>query len=550
MRAWLFLSVILAAFLACLPSPALSLRSGDDVQDLVYFHASRPYRLRLHVRVDNRSFAAAWTTSLQKLFAFLDADGDGFLSKMELAHAPSPKQLRQMARSTTQIEPGPAPEFWQVDSDGDGRVTFAELADYYQRHNLGPIQLEFGRRLGRTDLLNDTLVRLLDADNDGKLSRDELRAAGATLRRLDTNDDELLTIQELLSGIIPAGFQFWHPGDEEPPEETAPPFLLLRASDLRDALPRQLLAHYDKDKDGKLSRAEIGLSAAAFYELDTIHDGFLDAAELIRWQTLPPDYEIAVHLGKTPARDAVASLHGGGRKTLDNSVLLALPSTQLEVVRCELPFLQTKDGLAPYRGLFRALDTNRDGYVDSREVFKPPFEFVALLRLADRDGDGRISEKEFDAFLELRSALPASPVVLTIADRGKSLFDFLDANRDGKLGMRELNTAWDRLALWDRDADGRITRTGVPDQYQITLSYGQQRNTEPAPFPGYGPASRPTRPVRGPLWFRKMDRNNDGDVSPREFLGTMEQFRKLDLDGDGLISVEEAERAEAGLRKK
>src|SRR6185437_4376532 len=42
------------------------------------------------------------------------------------------------------------------------------------------------------------------------------------------------------------------------------------------------------------------------------------------------------------------------------------------------------------------------------------------------------------------------------------------------------------------------------------------------------------------LWFSKMDRNRDGDLSPREFLGTVEDFRKLDTDGDGLISVEEA----------
>jgi hypothetical protein len=37
-----------------------------------------------------------------------------------------------------------------------------------------------------------------------------------------------------------------------------------------------------------------------------------------------------------------------------------------------------------------------------------------------------------------------------------------------------------------------------------------------------------------------MDRNHDGDVSAREFLGTAEDFRKLDADGDGLIDAKEA----------
>jgi hypothetical protein len=38
-----------------------------------------------------------------------------------------------------------------------------------------------------------------------------------------------------------------------------------------------------------------------------------------------------------------------------------------------------------------------------------------------------------------------------------------------------------------------------------------------------------------------MDRNNDGDVSPKEWLGTLEDFRKIDTDGDGLISADEAD---------
>jgi hypothetical protein len=56
-------------------------------------------------------------------------------------------------------------------------------------------------------------------------------------------------------------------------------------------------------------------------------------------------------------------------------------------------------------------------------------------------------------------------------------------------------------------------------------------------------------PTAGPVWFRKMDRNHDGDVSRREFLGTDEEFRRLDADGDGLISAAEASRADDLLRK-
>jgi hypothetical protein len=37
-----------------------------------------------------------------------------------------------------------------------------------------------------------------------------------------------------------------------------------------------------------------------------------------------------------------------------------------------------------------------------------------------------------------------------------------------------------------------------------------------------------------------MDRNGDGDVSAREFLGTAAQFQSLDRNGDGLIDNSEA----------
>jgi hypothetical protein len=46
-----------------------------------------------------------------------------------------------------------------------------------------------------------------------------------------------------------------------------------------------------------------------------------------------------------------------------------------------------------------------------------------------------------------------------------------------------------------------------------------------------------------------MDRNNDGDLSPSEFLGSAEEFRRLDADGGGLISAEEARQWEAKQKK-
>jgi hypothetical protein len=37
-----------------------------------------------------------------------------------------------------------------------------------------------------------------------------------------------------------------------------------------------------------------------------------------------------------------------------------------------------------------------------------------------------------------------------------------------------------------------------------------------------------------------MDVNGDREITAREFLGTAEQFRAIDADGDGLVGPEEA----------
>jgi hypothetical protein len=41
-----------------------------------------------------------------------------------------------------------------------------------------------------------------------------------------------------------------------------------------------------------------------------------------------------------------------------------------------------------------------------------------------------------------------------------------------------------------------------------------------------------------------MDRNNDGDLGPNEFVGPRPAFDRLDSDGDGLINRVEAEAAD------
>jgi Ca2+-binding EF-hand superfamily protein len=194
---------------------------------------------------------------------------------------------------------------------------------------------------------------------------------------------------------------------------------------------------------------------------------------------------------------------------------------------------------------FKQARGNRDsldrGDADRTGVFGP------LFRTVDRDGDGKLTQAELEGYLNILAKGAAGSTVLSVFDHGRMFFDVIDGNRDGRLGPRELQGVWERLAVHDRNADGQVSRDEIPVRFQFSFSQGQ------AVGAGDGGASSPLaqdRSSRGPLWFRKMDRNGDGDLSRREFLGAAADFQRMDGNGDGLIDAPEAERADVAYRKK
>ncbi len=528
-----------------------------DAQDLVLFLEARPCLIRLHLQIRGRSFRQNWNETVGNLFRYLDVDRDGALSEKEAALAPSKSQWVQLMTGVN-VEPDSAPDFPDTtDWFAKKRITRSQFEVYYRDSGAGALQIEWSWRNEGPDAPSAALMQHLDKNKDGALSKAELLAAASTLASLDINGDELIQEQELnpLNGISPTFTTRAAIDGRSLPKSF--PFLVLPAESKSVEMAEEMLRRHDKDKDRHLSRAEFPLDGKAFDRLDADRDGKLSAAELAEWSKLSPDLEAAIALEPGAAQE-IRLLPGADGKPnrltallpthRDGALRIPLAEKQLELAR-SAPTARIR------RELLKQFDdlAGKDAVLAEKKIYQPPFVFVALLRLADRDGDNRLTRQELVDYLDLQEKFLFRTSYLTVVDRGASLFEFLDADHDRRLSPRELRTAWSRLSAWDRDKTGRIEKKRIPQQFQMILGYGAGRvgTLDPQPPSNF---AQPMSPFRngsgGPLWFRKMDRNGDGDVSQTEFLGTAEQFRLIDADGDGLIDPTEADRADEKIRKK
>jgi Ca2+-binding EF-hand superfamily protein len=131
--------------------------------------------------------------------------------------------------------------------------------------------------------------------------------------------------------------------------------------------------------------------------------------------------------------------------------------------------------------------------------------------------------------------------VLHVNSSQGDLFEIFDATRDRRLGVRDFRSAAERLRRWDQDGDGELSLAELPHHFRLTFARGDMNLPGLPRFVQPGGQTGIVQSMgRGPKWFQKMDRNHDGDLSPAEFLGELDAFRKLDSDGDGLLDAREA----------
>lgn len=538
------------------PAPPAPPAGVDNVQDVIFLGDSRPIFIRLRMNLAGEPFREAWMDSVKILHKYLDRNGDGRVSKEEAD--------KSVLATITRVANGGATATPRADMDNhprDGVVSIAELADGLQS-SLGPFRVDVGKITGgRTD----ALFERLDANGDGKLTKAELQAASASLRRLDLDDDELINAAELEPFSNPLAMQMEATPDRRTRLSAVPPVLEMEQGEPTLRPVRLLLKRYDKGGgtgsaagDNKLSRAEFALAAPVFAGADADADGALDTEELRRFLShVTPDLELNVTLGGDSSTGSTVNVAGASGKPLPAGVKVKpLGGNDIEIaveeVRLEIHLDNAENSVASAKQMFMnqytTADADNNGYLEKDELTKDQNHqspLASLFDLLDRDADGKVYPKEIDVFVETQAEAAKSRMVMSTSDQGRAIFAILDLNRDRKLGIREIRETLRRVASWDRDGDGTITADEIPHHFQLTIGRAGLAGIGSNPVvnapdgmmnPAAEAADKP-----GPPWFLRMDRNRDGDLSRREFLGPRAQFDRMDRDHDDLISPDEAD---------
>jgi len=200
------------------------------------------------------------------------------------------------------------------------------------------------------------------------------------------------------------------------------------------------------------------------------------------------------------------------------------------------------------QGHFKKLDKNEDGKLSGDELPNP-----GLLKTADKDKDGSLTFEEFEAFAAQRMRGRRGQ---DRADQGE---DRGPQGRDGRNKDREKRGGGDRagdgdrrrggrissgmLRRWDRDDDGKVSPDEFPGRDEAFKRFDTdgdgfltEKDTKAAPE---AEAPKQASPAQKRNVIQSQDQDGDGRLNRAEFRGTNEEWRRLDKDGDGWVTPQE-----------
>jgi Ca2+-binding EF-hand superfamily protein len=542
-------------------TPAAAPPAG--VERFVLLTSRSPLVVEVELRIGGGSHSEALSRLVDEILKAADTDGDGRPTWKELTES---KRFiyGQFGNLAINDDNAKKQVIDMYDANKNGAVDRGEVPRFVTR-NAGRSRA-FSIR-GTADLREigareTPLWQLLQSDDDpSSLSRQELATAAGRLRSRDVDDDDVLLPGDLVetASLMPG---------EMPTRNRRPG---PRAAEmLGEYADWGIIAAYLEEQyalGGRLSPASFPLLPKLFEQLDADGNGRIVAREFKNLDQVPAHLRLAVEFDQAqPAAATTAPPEEAAPPALPVPKLkLVSLCPELEAIKrgvyeqqgrllvqlgdmSLMVYASDLVGGADYEGrakqLLDSLDTDKNGYLESKEVSEQAQAQLARFEAVDTDEDGKIYSGEIVSFLAQQQAALRAQVHAKAGDRDDPLFAALDENGDDRLDGREIEAAADHLAPLDRDGNGQIGVDEIPASMFVAFARGSLENQDVL----FAPPTIASRipPAEAPRWFTSMDTSRDGLISQREFLGTPEQFASLDANQDGFVDAGEAKGAKSG----
>jgi hypothetical protein len=325
-----------------------------------------------------------------------------------------------------------------------------------------------------------------------------------------------------------------------------------------------LVANLDQDANGRLSATEIAQADSVMRRADTDGNDVVDVSELGRQSDRPvtstgseghslvvlldanTDWEwLSANLSRAYAAGAEVSTGALPASSIKDRIAqgdATIAAGQLQEL-CSVPADIT------LKVDFRS-DSDKENQINALSLLAVAPELAtggdaAVVATTDvisvaAGGDFvEISAAQQDANKD--SASSVSQIAIGAVVDGNPLERLLDRDQDGRFTHRERQELGGLVAALDRNQDGEVARDEIPVPIRLAVTLGPQVHQLLRAPTGSARTIAPKEAAPAPPdWFISMDKNGDRDLARGEFLGTTEQFRQFDTDGDSLLSVQEA----------
>ena len=480
-------------------------------------------------------------------FKRFDNNGDGALSKAELSAA-----MKSSGESYSDVEVDAI--FSLGDVDGDGEITLEEFITL-----MSPSASQVVQKISKSfKNLNDVkeAFKRIDTNNDGLLSKDEMRTSPGN--KFDSEEIEAIFLLGDVNGD----------GEIDMGEFIG----IMFPSAVEVAL--QVSQTFKTIEDVK----------AAFKLLDRDGDGVVNKSEMM-------GSGHKFNSAQVEAIFALGDTNDDGALDLEEFIAVMCPAAMTVVSRLRIKYKNINE----VKKAFLSMDTNKDGVLSKSEIagsgkFNGQ-EVEAIFILGDLNQDGEIDLEEFIGLMCPVAAMAIARLtrnVRNISD-AQQLFKVLDKNGDGLISQEEMRACGNRFNSQEIEAIFAIGDTNNDGEIDLSEFVGVMC---PAASTVVGRLSKGYKTLEDiKQGFRKLDinhdglisksemaqagfndqevnaifslgdSNNDGEIDESEFIavlcpsasavvnkisqmlqgktGATEAFKKIDINGDGLISRNE-----------